>query len=206
MIFVFLIFVLLFSCKTILIKKEDLNKRDDKNNTMLHIAVIQGDVETVKLLIKKGADPLAVNNEGKTPLFIASYNGNLKIMDTLIQLGVNINQTNNWGENALVFAINGSKIDSIKYLITKGININNQNNTGLTVLHQCATENYYLDFFKYFLSKGANLNIRTKYEYSIQSNGVKITYPANSTPLDFAVISNSNKIEEFINIYMKGAI
>lgn len=41
---------------------------DDKGKTALHYAAERGDLKTVEVLVKKGADPNVIDNEGKTPL------------------------------------------------------------------------------------------------------------------------------------------
>ena len=44
----------------------DVNAVDHEGNTAMHNAAARGDVEMILYLVKKGADPTAVNREGKT--------------------------------------------------------------------------------------------------------------------------------------------
>jgi hypothetical protein len=46
----------------------DVNARDlDNGETPLHAAALNGDVELVRLLLARGADPLATTHDGATP-------------------------------------------------------------------------------------------------------------------------------------------
>lgn len=49
-----------------------MNAKAFEDNTPLHDAAIVGNIKLVKLLIEKGADPMAKNRKGKTPCDVAS--------------------------------------------------------------------------------------------------------------------------------------
>lgn len=49
----------------------DVNKRGDKGNTALHIAIAKNNKNTVEALLKRGADPLIKNDSGATAVQIA---------------------------------------------------------------------------------------------------------------------------------------
>ena len=53
----------------------NINYRDSKGNSALHYAVFGKRYENIKYLLKKGADPLAKNNQGLTPKEAASKKG-----------------------------------------------------------------------------------------------------------------------------------
>jgi ankyrin repeat protein len=50
----------------------DPNSRDHEGNNAIHHAASRGDLEMVKYLVEKGADPLAVNREGQTTVDMAN--------------------------------------------------------------------------------------------------------------------------------------
>jgi len=54
-------------------------------NTPLHVAVQNGNVEIVKMLLNAGHDPNAVNAEGVTPFQIAAQMGNAEIVSCFIE-------------------------------------------------------------------------------------------------------------------------
>ena len=64
----------------------DINKRDKKKLTPLHLAAFQGNVRHIamaKWLLANGADARARNFEGKTPLDVASERGHTEIADVI---------------------------------------------------------------------------------------------------------------------------
>ena len=52
-------------------------------NTLLHGAVVSGDLREVKRLLAAGADPRIANRDGKTPVQAAVLLGYAKIHDVL---------------------------------------------------------------------------------------------------------------------------
>jgi len=50
----------------------DVNAMDHEGNTALHNAAARGDVEMIKYLVAKGADPLVVNREGNSTADMAN--------------------------------------------------------------------------------------------------------------------------------------
>jgi ankyrin repeat protein len=54
-------------------------------NTFLHYAAYDGNIEVVKLLIKKGAYVNATDYDGYTPLHKAAFKGHIEIVKLLIE-------------------------------------------------------------------------------------------------------------------------
>ena len=52
-------------------------------NTLLHGAVVSGDLREVKRLLAAGADPRIANRDGRTPVQAAALLGYVKIQDVL---------------------------------------------------------------------------------------------------------------------------
>ena len=50
----------------------DVNAVDHEGNTAMHNAAARGDVEMIKYLVAKGADPKVINREGKTTADMAN--------------------------------------------------------------------------------------------------------------------------------------
>ena len=59
----------------------DPNQRDNKGETALHKAAKVGNADNVRLLIQRGADPLAVNHGGRTPLLTAMVESSNATLD-----------------------------------------------------------------------------------------------------------------------------
>lgn len=65
----------------------ELKGRNASGWTALHYAVVNGDTELVKYLIKKGANVNKFSAEGSSPLFLARSNGNEEIVKLLRNAG-----------------------------------------------------------------------------------------------------------------------
>lgn len=65
-------------------RRTRVNQRGENGVTALHLAVVKGNVDIVKLLLAQGADPDIKDNSGRTALDFAKQNNNLgllRIMD-----------------------------------------------------------------------------------------------------------------------------
>ena len=61
----------------------DPNYQGPFGNTLLHGAVVSGDVDEVRRLLDAGADPRIANRDGKTPLQAAALLGHSHIEELL---------------------------------------------------------------------------------------------------------------------------
>ncbi|KAF2135963.1 uncharacterized protein K452DRAFT_322730 [Aplosporella prunicola CBS 121167] len=65
--------------------------------TPLNSAANNGHLETVKLLLEKGADLSVSNNDGWTPLNSAADSGHLEIVKFLLEKGADLSVSSNDG-------------------------------------------------------------------------------------------------------------
>ena len=73
----------------LVIEVDDVNELCLKDNqTALHVASRVGDVDTVELLIGRGASMTAVTSDGYTPLHIAAKEGHDDLANLLLDHGV----------------------------------------------------------------------------------------------------------------------
>src|SRR5499426_100812 len=77
--------------RSLLQKKADVNAPQVDGTTALHWVVRADDLETVDLLIRAGANVLAVNREGVTFMQLAAINGTVPMIEKLIKAGVDPN-------------------------------------------------------------------------------------------------------------------
>jgi len=96
---------------------------------LLRMACLKGDMESVKRLLKDGAnvDELC---KGCSPLMAASVNGHVEIMSLLLDKGATVNLVDNEGETALGYAAMGGHVKALKLLLTKGADLNHRNKYG----------------------------------------------------------------------------
>ena len=78
-----------------------INKRDRNGETQLFRAVKNGDIRTVKKLLRDGANPNAENNHKLTPLQHAAYWGEGAIVEALLRAGADVHHDNGHGWTAL---------------------------------------------------------------------------------------------------------
>jgi len=101
----------------------------------LHEAVIQGDLEAVKMHIKGGSD-LNVKDPmgGSSPLITAAVFGKPEIARVLIDAGADLNLQNNDGSTALHSAAFFCHTGIVEYLLVNGADKSIKNNAGSTAL------------------------------------------------------------------------
>ncbi len=68
--------------------------------------IVEGQVDLVKILLDKGADPNFNNKEGWTPLMECAKTGTLEIAQLLIEKGAKVNEKDQYGRTALWIARN----------------------------------------------------------------------------------------------------
>ncbi|QBB83766.1 MULTISPECIES: ankyrin repeat domain-containing protein [Wolbachia] len=143
-------------------KGADVNARDNRGNTPLHLAVLADKLQVVEKLIEGGADVNAKNNHGATPLHWAALNQNINIVEKLIEKGANVNEKNKYDNVPLHYAAGYGSLSVIEKLIEKGADINAKSSNGDAPLH-LATKNSHLDVLEKLIKEGANVNERNKY-------------------------------------------
>ncbi|WP_339046383.1 ankyrin repeat domain-containing protein [Candidatus Mesenet endosymbiont of Agriotes lineatus] len=195
----------------------NINARDKKGDTALHLAVLFQNYKVVEKLVKnKNIDLNILNNEGKTSLQLAEENKNVLIVDII-----------EGKDNQLIKATVKGDLDKIKRLLNDGANINvrceifydriNQIRfDGDTPLHIAAHFGH-LDVMNYLIDAGADLDARCNnsntplintifnkkldaFELLInRGTNVNLRYANGRTALHHAVLY---KNKEMVNILM----
>jgi len=146
----------------------DCDITDEKNNTLLQIAVINQNEDIVKLFLDKN-DINARNSEGKTPLLIAVENGNAEIADALIEAGADFGIIDENGNTFLHIAISDQNEAMINLLIDK-IDLNAKNAEGKTSIDIAEENENYSLLVRVYYSDG-DIEKAIKYgESAIEKN------------------------------------
>lgn len=115
-------------------------KKDEDGRTILHSAVVGGNMLLVQRLIERcGNEKInAQDSEGWTPLMSAVSCGHEEIVKYLLSLGADCNSTNAQNRIALHYAASKGRAAIIKLLIEAGSQTNVKDVIGSLPLHRAA--------------------------------------------------------------------
>jgi ankyrin repeat protein len=152
-----------------------INEQNAKGWSALHLAVsnvnIRSRFNTVKILVKRGANINVITNDGCTSLFFASRFAKivgLNVGSFLIKNGADVNITNVYGYTPLHVSVLNVKKTSllrmVRLLINNKSNINAQTNEGYNALHLTILNEEFMSMavIKLLLSSGIDLNASCK--------------------------------------------
>jgi hypothetical protein len=117
----------------------DIEYRDEARCTPLHHAVFSGSVDTVRWILKAGADVNAVNDWFGTPLCLAAVKGNLAVTQLLlVEHKANVKQECWYLGSAAHAACASGNIDVVKALHAAGASLDVKRKTCLNALRHLA--------------------------------------------------------------------
>ncbi|AAR83496.1 CNPV150 ankyrin repeat protein [Canarypox virus] len=186
----------------------DINDQDTYEIPPIHYAIETRDIETLKVLISKGADVNTRDIDNDVPLYkamnITDNQIHNEIVDILLRNGADLNITNNYHFTPLHEAVFTSHWLTVKKLIYHGANINAKDETGKTPLHYSRNK----QITKLLIQHGADMNLQDVYGYSpmysmfnspesinvLLDNGANanILNDVNNTPLEYIINLQSN--------------
>ncbi|MBA4121819.1 MAG: ankyrin repeat domain-containing protein [Acidobacteria bacterium] len=136
---------------------EHVNTKDKGygNNSPLHVAVENGNLEIAEFLISYGAKTNSKNAEKRTTLMMLDEDATPELVNLLLSHGAKVNLADKQGNTALIFAAEYASNDVVQVLISAGANVNAVNKQGETALMRAA-ENDSLEIVKTLLGAGAN--------------------------------------------------
>ncbi|RDW65815.1 ankyrin repeat domain-containing protein [Aspergillus mulundensis] len=161
-----------------------LAARGYKGQIPLHYAARADAAGIAKLLIEKGADVNAEDNDRFTPLHLAAEIGSQSICALLLQTGkvdIDANSKNGW--SPLHLALMGQRSLVTEWLIRKGANTQAQDRLGWSSLHYAA-ETGSAQAAALLLQHGAEVNSHDEY--------------IGWTPLHFAAIMGWQEVVELL--------
>ena len=132
-------------------EKERETMREGVNEQMLQ-ATEQKETDTVKELIKKGANINAQDSKGRTAVMIATYNNDVETAKVLIDAGADVNIQDHIKNNPFLYAGAEGHIEILKLTIEAGADPAITNRYGGTALIP-ASEHGYIDVIRELLTK-----------------------------------------------------
>jgi ankyrin len=122
-------------------------------------AAKNGDRETLRALLKQGANVNSAEADGTTALIWASYRDNLEDADLLIRSGAKVNAANDLGVTPLWTACQNGSEAMVRRLLAAGANPNAKLTLGETMLME-ASRTGNAAVVEQLLNKGAEVNVR----------------------------------------------
>lgn len=115
-----------------LVKSVDINQKDKRGQTLLHL-VLTGDGSMTKLLLDKGADINARNSSGYSPLHIAAQTGTIAALKVLLDYHADLNAKTPFGDTPLHLSVSRPPIATA--FLAAGADVSIRNARGNLPLH-----------------------------------------------------------------------
>jgi ankyrin repeat protein len=130
--------------------------KDEDNQTALHWAARNGQVETAELLLRQGLDINCADKEGKTALHYAAIQDNSSLIKLLVEYKADIEYTDIEGQTPLLAAVQSMKLGSVQKLIGLGASIKAVDSMRHSALHLSTTAgSRSIQITKFLLASGA---------------------------------------------------
>ena len=140
-----------------------LQKPLDPNGEGLVLAVKEGHLEVVRLLLEAGADKDAANTDGSTALFFAAQNGHLEVVRLLLEAGADKDAADTDGWTALHIAAQEGHLEVVRLLLEAGIDTDAAEDTdGWTALLLASWKGH-LEVARLLLEAGADKDAADTY-------------------------------------------
>lgn len=127
--------------------------------TPLVDAVRQGDVSSVRALLKTGADVNQPEGDGTTPLHWAVHGDSVDLVRVLLSAGASAQAANDLGITPLHLAAANGNVETLRLLLEKRANANAAAASGVTPLME-ASRNGGVDAVRLLLAHGAQVDAR----------------------------------------------
>ena len=149
------------AARSLLDAGEDPDRALPDGTTALHWAAYRDDIDTVDLLLLRGAAVDAANRYGVTPLALAAERGYGHAVERLLAADANPNTPRRGGETVLMSAARAGDMRSVAALIAAGAAVNAAEETrGQTALMWAAGEGH-AAVIRALLAAGADLQARS---------------------------------------------
>ena len=165
----------------LLSKGADPNKTEPKLQTALQEAIVQKNLEIIKVLVQNNADVNSYHLE-TTPLLLAIEQNSFDIVQFLVENGADINAHDNMNFTGIMYACINKNVQIAEYLLSKNCRVDQKNKSGETVL-LIACKSEFFNLVKPLVERVCNVN---------EPDLSKIT------PLYYAILGKSLETVKFL--------
>lgn len=135
----------------------DLNRRDEFGRNALTMAVQGAQLDLVREMIKRGADPDQVGATGMTPLGAAALAGQETMVRDLLRAGADIGKPNAMGQTPLHLACVSGQVRTVVMLLDRGADWLLTNKQGRHAVAEAAHAGQ-LPILQLFKARGVDLS------------------------------------------------
>lgn len=168
----------------------DVNQASMDGTTALHWAVYREDLELVRLLLARSADPDRRNDYGATPMTVASEHGSFPVLQALVEAGGDIESPNAEGQTLLMAVARTGNVNSAGLLLERGARVDTRETWGGQTALMWAAAQRQPAMVRLLLEHGADANARGKDHdwprWVTSEPRVKPLDPGGYTPLLYA--------------------
>jgi len=152
--------------KVLLDAGADINARTENGRTAVSLAAAANfDLEPLKFLLSKGADPKLAAQNGFRPLLVAAAGGDTRAIKMLIDHGAGPNKAAGNGMTPLMRAANGGHVDAVKLLLKMGADADAHTKKNQSALSFAAGQGAE-EIVRLLLEAGATVNEQDSRGYS----------------------------------------
>lgn len=101
----------------LLLRKHDVDVRDENRRTALFFAALQGNEDFLELLLRFNPKIGAVDKFGSSPLYYAAAANHVGIIEMLAERGADLNQQNRQGLTPLMVAASEGHLAAVQILV-----------------------------------------------------------------------------------------
>ena len=101
----------------LLVRKHDVDVRDENRRTALFFAAIQGNERVVELLLRFNPKIGTVDKFGSSPLYYAAAANHVRVIEMLVAKGADLNRQNRQGLTPLIVAASDGHLAVVQTLI-----------------------------------------------------------------------------------------
>lgn len=140
-----------------MLKDVDINYRDEKNCSLLHLVVDENLTESIKWLVSKGVDINSMDTNGDTPLMYAARSGAVQSVRALLSLKANPDIANNQSRIPIQETVRKNYKDAYVLLRERTKDINHKDEEGHSLIYD-AIDSDNIDLVKDILKNNNDID------------------------------------------------